>query len=191
MERYFRGSLPLAQNAPRKMILSRDRTEGGPILTLLNADKHRQDALDLARRARDYVALEVGRAPDAAYIDDFFNTTPPEVDRSNLHHFGIRKHARLTGMLAIAEGYEQPDDWWIGLLLIDPAFRSKRIGRNVVKDIRKRAHRRGINALKLSVLYANPRGLKFWLREGFVHHRDAPATPTSDGHDRVVLKYQL
>ncbi len=83
------------------------------------------------------------------------------------------------------------DDWWIGLMLLDPAFRSQRIGHTVMNKVKRKAQHRGINMLKLAVLCANPRGLRFWIREGFTHHRAAPATPQSDGHDRVVLKFQL
>ena len=74
-------------------------------------------------------------------------------------------------------------------MLIDPAFRGQRIGHRVIGLVKTRAKEHGVSAIKLAVLAANPRGLKFWKREGFVHHRDAPATPASDGHDRVVLKY--
>jgi len=176
---------------PEKRFSFRYVSEGGAILTPLTEDMHHDDALSLAQRAHEYVSLEVGRAPDSAYIRDFFRATPPDVPASNLSHYGVRKGQKLAGIVGIAEGYELPEDWWIGLLLIDPAFRNKGIGRKVVRNIQDRARRHGIAALKLSVLYANPEGLKFWLREGFVHHRDAPATATSDGHDRVVLKYLL
>ena len=60
-----------------------------------------------------------------------------------------------------------------------------------VDDVKRRARARGMAMLKLAVLEANPRAQKFWRREGFTHHRDAPATPESDGHDRVVLKCRL
>jgi len=97
----------------------------------------------------------------------------------------------MVGMICIAEGYEYPDDWWIGLMLIDPAFRNRCIGRRVVDMVKERAKLRKINMIRLAVLMANPRALKFWHREGFIHHRDAPATASSDGNDRVVLKYQV
>ena len=153
--------------------------------------EHSIDALDLSLRAQDYVVLEVGHAPDAAYIHDFFTATPPDLTQDCLIHLGLMEGPALVGMVCIAEGYELPNDWWIGLMLIDPAFRSQRIGHNVMNEVKRLAKLRGMNMLKLAVLCANPRGLKFWQREGFIHHRDAPATPDSDGHDRVVLKYQL
>ena len=42
------------------------------ILTRLDEQAHSADALDLAMRAADYVTLEVGHAPDEAFIRDFF-----------------------------------------------------------------------------------------------------------------------
>ena len=137
------------------------------------------------------VVLEVGHAPNDAFISDFFTATPPDLGPECLYHFAVREGPAMVGMICIAEGYEYPDDWWIGLMLIDPAFRNQRIGHRVVEDIKRRAKKRSINMLKLAVLQSNPRALRFWRREGFVHHRDAPATPESDGHDRVVLKHQL
>lgn len=160
-------------------------------LHAMNQRDHSQDALDLAVRAQDYVVLEVGHAPDDGYIHDFFTATPPDLGPECLLHYGLMEGPAMVGMVCIAQGYEYSDDWWIGLMLLDPAFRSQRIGHKVVSDVKRLAKERGINMLKLSVLCANPRATKFWLREGFKHHRDAPATPESDGHDRVVLKFQL
>ncbi len=155
---------------------------------LTQAD-HSSDALDLATRAADYVTLEIGHAPDDAYVRDFFTATPPELGPECLLHYAVMQGPAMVGMVCIAEGYEYPDDWWIGLMLLDPAFRGRGIGRTVTSLLKIRAKNRQINMIKLAVLAANPRGLNFWQREGFVHHRDAPATPSSDGHDRVVLKY--
>lgn len=161
------------------------------ILSRLNEQAHSVDALDLAMRAADYVTLEVGYAPDAAYIRDFFTATPPDLGPECLIHLGVMEGPAMVGMLCIAEGYEYPDDWWIGLMLLDPAFRGQRIGSRVMGLVKGRAKDCGVNMIKLAVLEANPRGLKFWRREGFVHHRDARATVRSDGHDRVVLKYKV
>jgi GNAT superfamily N-acetyltransferase len=160
-------------------------------LATITLAEHAADALDLATRAQDYVVLEVGHAPDDAYIHDFFTATPPDLGTDCLIHFGVMEGSAMVGMICIAEGYEYPDDWWVGLMLMDPAFRNQRIGHTVVDMVKARAARQGIHMLKLAVLCTNTGGLRFWLREGFTHHRDAPATPDSDGHDRVVLKYRI
>jgi GNAT superfamily N-acetyltransferase len=95
----------------------------------------------------------------------------------------------MVGMICVAQGYEYPDDWWVGLMLMDPAFRSQNIGHRVVDMVKARAKKNNVHMIKLAVLLSNPRAINFWLREGFKHHRDAPATPDSDGHDRAVLKF--
>lgn len=160
-------------------------------LVPMTKDAHSDDALDLATRAADYAVLEVGHAPDDAYIEDFFTATPPDLGPDCLLHFGIMQKPAMVGMLCIARGYEYPDDWWIGLMLLDPAFRNQGIGHKVITQVKDRARAADTKMLKLAVLAANPSALRFWQREGFVHHRDAPALPDSDGHDRVVLKYVL
>lgn len=153
--------------------------------------KNADDVLDLTNRALDYVMLEMGYAPDQTYVDAFFDATPPGVSQEGLMSFGVMSGDALVGIVGIAQGYEFVTDWWIGLMLLDPAFRGQGLGKQVVDQIKKDADARGILFLKLSVLRANPRGSKFWHREGFVKHRYAPATPDSDGHDRIVLKYRI
>lgn len=161
------------------------------VLSPITQAGHAEDAMDLALRARDYITLEVGHAPDDQYIKDFFTAAPPDLGPSCLQTLSVMSGPAMVGMTCVAEGYEWPDDWWIGLLLLDPAFRGQGIGQKVVHQIKERAAQKGVNWIKLSVLFANPRGLTFWLHQGFTHHRDAPATPQSDGHDRVVLKYKV
>lgn len=161
------------------------------ILRTITQERNSEDVLDLAMRAADYVTLEVGHAPDDAFVADFFTASPPDLTADCLIHLGVMEETAMVGIICIAQGYEYPDDWWIGLMLLDPAFRNQRIGRTVVHAVKQRAVASGVDMLKLAVLKANPRGLRFWERQGFVHHRDAPATPGSDGHDRIVLKFQL
>lgn len=150
---------------------------------------HADDVLDLAQRAADYVVLEVGRAPDTAYVDEFFTASPPDVPPEGLMHFAVMLETAMVGLVCIAEGYEFPDDWWLGLVLMDPAYRGRGIGGAAIDAVKTRARGRNIAMLKLAVLDANPRAHKFWRREGFVFHRHAPALPGSDGHDRTVLKF--
>ncbi|MBW4708329.1 GNAT family N-acetyltransferase [Roseobacter sp. YSTF-M11] len=161
------------------------------VLRPINKADHAEDALDLAQRAADYVILEVGHAPDAAFINDFFDAVPPGLTTADLMTFGVMQEQAMTGIVCIAEGYELPTDWWIGLVLLDPAYRGSGIGRTVLHLIKTKARRARMTMLKLAVLEANPRAMHFWTREGFVPHRYAPATPQSDGHNRWVLKYQL
>lgn len=160
-------------------------------LERINKQDHAEDVLDLAERAADYVTLEIGRAPDLDFVMDFFEAVPPGLTTNDLFTFAVMQESAMLGVICAAQGYELPDDWWVGLVLLDPAFRGRGAGHNVVQLIKKNARGAGMNMLKLAVLEANPRAMQFWKREGFVEHRYAPATPQSDGHNRWVLKLQL
>ncbi|MEP2640000.1 GNAT family N-acetyltransferase [Roseobacter sp.] len=162
-----------------------------PRLVPITQAKHAEDALDLAERAADYVTLEVGHAPNMDFIDGFFTAAPPGLGTDDLLHFAVMDGPAFIGIICIAEGYELAKDWWIGLVLMDPAYRERGIGHKVINSIKNRARTAGIEALKLSVLEVNTRATLFWTREGFVPHRYAPATPDSDGHNRWVLKHDL
>ena len=72
--------------------------------------EHSADALDLAMRAADYVTLEVGYAPDDAYVEKFFTATPPDLAADCLFHYGVMQGPAMVGMMCIAKGYEYPDD---------------------------------------------------------------------------------
>lgn len=157
----------------------------------INKEDDAEDALDLSMRAADYVTLEIGRAPDMDFVEDFFQAVPPGLTTKDLHAFSVMQERAMLGMTCVAQGYEYPDDWWIGLVLLDPAYRGRGVGRLVLHQMKKKARQIKIKMLKLSVLEANARALHFWTREGFVPHRYAPATPDSDGHNRWVLKYEL
>ncbi|MDW4499257.1 GNAT family N-acetyltransferase [Sulfitobacter sp. D35] len=159
-------------------------------LETLDAARDHDRALALARRAADYVRLDTGRDPDAAYITEFFEDLPPGGNASDLMTLGIVTDDTLAGLLGMARGYETESDWWIGLLLLDPKYRGRRLGAAVLAEIRRRARAEGIAALKLAVLRTNPRGLAFWQAHGFVHHRDAP-DHDDPSQDRVVLKHEL
>lgn len=156
----------------------------------ISKSRHALEVLDLMHRAADYVTLEVSRTPDLLFVHEFFEATPPGVDKDGLFPFGMRQNDRLIGVVGVAAGYEFPTDWWIGLMLIDPALRGRGIGAAVFQALAEKARTDGVLMVKLSVLTANPRARAFWERQGFEFHRPAPALPGSDGHDRVVLKYR-
>ena len=160
-------------------------------LKTISAEDNFDDVMDLAERARDYVIFEIGHAPDEEYVRQFFEATPPDLGPECLIHFAVMEGDAIAGILCIADGYEFPEDWWLGLVLLDPAYRGRGIGKKAIDQTKARAAAAGRQALKLAVLDANIRGKMFWAREGFDLHRLAPATPDSDGHNRLVLSCRV
>jgi len=123
---------------------------------------------DLFRRAADYVHLETGQPPDRAQTIDFFTETPLGIDPNTSLHLGYFADDTLIAMATTAFGFPNPDDAYIGLLLIDPEHRGKRLGQQMVNHIVTAARARHATRILIAVLEDNPKGHRFWAKMGFI-----------------------
>ena len=123
---------------------------------------------DLFIRAADYVLLESGQTPDAAQTQDFFTEAPPGIDPASGLQFGYDLDGDLIAMATVAFGFPNPHDAYIGLLLIDPAHRGKRLGQQMVNHIVSAARARHATRILIAVLEDNPKGHRFWSKMGFI-----------------------
>ena len=145
--------------------------------------------LALCQRASDYVMLDTGRVPDLAYVESEMTHAPPSVPPEQIWCWG---HAHPDGSLdAIAtclKGYYEPNDWYLGLLLLDPTARGAGLGTRMARHVKDQAINDDANCLRIAVLDANPRGRAFWQRLGFVHEK---STDVGDGGLRHVHRLPL
>ncbi|WP_299374216.1 GNAT family N-acetyltransferase [uncultured Tateyamaria sp.] len=144
--------------------------------------------LHLCLRARDYIALETGTGPDIAYVEEAMTDAPPIVPPNQIWIWGAQAGGTLTGIATCLKGYYAPDDWYLGLLLLDPAARGRGLGAQMVAHVSDQARADGGTCLRISVLDANPRGRAFWVRQGFAHEK---STTAGDGQLRHVHRYDL
>ena len=146
--------------------------------------------MDLARRAVDYVRLESAREPDDAWVYETTRDAPPQVPPEDVLLFGLeRADGTLAGWLGALRGFYAPGEWYVGLLLLDPAARGQGEGARLFGHLREMARAEGARLLRIAVLEANPRGRRFWEREGFT--RLAKSVAGEDGHTRHVLEMDL
>lgn len=117
------------------------------------------------RRAGDYLALESGLTPAAA-ARAFFEERPPAGSDEPMK-FGIAGEDGLLAIGDLAFGYPQPDDAFIGLLLLVPEWRGAGLGGAIVAEVKRLALARGASRLLVGVLDANARARVFWERQGF------------------------
>ena len=130
---------------------------------------------DLFGRAADYVLLESGIAPDATQTDVFFTESPPGIDPATALRLGhFLQGGVLVAMAQIAFGFPSPDDAYIGLLLIDPAHRGKRLGQQMLDHIFLAAKAKGATRILIAVLEENSKGHRFWCKMGFVEETRGP-----------------
>ena len=148
-----------------------------------------QRVLHLCQRARDYILLETGAEPDMDYVRETMTDAPPSVPPDQIWCWG---HARPDGSIdAIAtclKGYYEAEDWYLGLLLLDPAARGKGLGEHMAQHVIDQATRGDAACLRIAVLDANPRARMFWERLGFAYEK---STSAGDGHLRHVHRLAL
>ena len=146
--------------------------------------------MDLARCAADYARLESGDEPNDAWVRSVTRDAPPQVPPEDVLLFGLeREDGSLAGWLGALRGFYAPGEWYVGLLLLDPAARGQGEGARLFHHLRGMARAEGARLLRIAVLDANPRGRRFWEREGFT--RLAKSVEGEDGHTRHVLEMDL
>ena len=162
----------------------------GERIAALDPEADHARLMDLARRAADYVRLESGREPDDAWIYEMTRDAPPGVPPEDVLLFGLeREDSTLSGWLGALRGFYAPGEWYVGLLLLDPAERGRGEGARLFGHLRDMARSEGARLLRIAVLDANPRARRFWEREGFA--RLAKSVGGEDGHVRHVLEMDL
>ncbi len=130
-----------------------------------------QDALVLQRlfeKCQDYMLLVDGQpaAPNAAVEE--FQDRPPGKSLEDKFLFGIMDFRNeLVGEMDALRAYPDESTWWIGLLLLDPAVRSRRIGEKVLEGFVGYVRAKGGQAIMLGVVAENKNAYRFWLRMGF------------------------
>lgn len=126
-------------------------------------------------RSADYVELESGGQPTDANAAEYFTDGPPDCDLAQSLKIGLfAADGALLAITDMAFGYPQPADAFIGLLLIDPAFRGQGLGRVFFDHLKAQAKERDAGRLLVAVLDENTRARAFWSRLGFELEQSFP-----------------
>lgn len=140
--------------------------------------------LDLCKRAADYVELETGRAPDMAYVKETMTDAPQNLSVDQLWCWGhTNADGGLIGIATGLKGYYEADDWYLGVLLLEPAARDNGLGTRMARHVIDKARADNAACLRVAVLDTNIRARIFWLRLNFQHEK---STAIGDGQLRHV-----
>ena len=119
------------------------------------------------REAPDYWLLAEGCCDPPHQAQEFFTDAPPNCDPSTSDRLGLFLNQRLSGVAEVFYGFPEPNDAYLGLMMIGPWAQGKGHGRSFLAHAVALARKRHAPRLYLAVLDANPRGRAFWEREGF------------------------
>ncbi|HVR39340.1 MAG TPA: GNAT family N-acetyltransferase [Thermoanaerobaculia bacterium] len=139
---------------------------------------------DLFERCSDFHELSEGSPtrPDAAAHE--LASVPPGGKPDDNFVIGIFDSEQLVAVLNLARNFPRPGEWWIGLLMLDPAVRARGLGRRIVEAALPWS---AASAMWLGVLEANPRAERFWRRAQFEEvERQDFRSDTGKAH-RIIL----
>ena len=135
-------------------------------LPLDAADQPRVQALLTA--CDDYALMLTGQPnpPDAAAT--LFASLPPGRGPADKLVLGIQEpDGTLIGLIDVVREYPDPGVWFLGLLLLHPAHRSRGLGTRVYDAFAEWAFAEGCDIMRLGVVQQNEAALRFWSRIGF------------------------
>jgi GNAT superfamily N-acetyltransferase len=119
-------------------------------------------------RCPDYFELVEGRAVRPREAADLLADCPPGQSAADKLLLGVFDAThRLAGILDVVPDYPVQGAWFIGLLLLDPAFRSRGLGQRLYGAFEAWAARSGASRIDLGVVEANTGAARFWTRRGF------------------------
>lgn len=158
---------------------------------------------DFYRAAPDYWLLAEGACDPDRQAAELFTDVPPSCDPEASHRLGLflpggasgtssspRREGigaegsppqRLSGVAELSFGFPDPQDAYLGLMLLGPWAQGMGHGRAMLAEIKRLARAQGSPRLYLAVLEANVRGRAFWEREGF-HHTGLSRHDPDTGH---------
>jgi ribosomal protein S18 acetylase RimI-like enzyme len=135
---------------------------------------------DLFGRCVDHFLLHDGQPPepDSAAIE--FGDVPPGRTQADKHLHGIfeRRHPdRMIGLVESVSGYPDEATWFLGLLLIDPAWRRRGLGSAALTALEAMVVEAGYRTIRLAVIEPNREARRFWVRHGFRHEETRKQQP--------------
>ena len=138
---------------------------GSPVVRLGNADRELLSRLCI--RCSGFFELIEGRPANDATADEILGPLSSEYARRTKHVWGVEENGELIAVAELLQGHPSIHDWYIGLLLIAPEHRGKRLGRRFCAAILDWIAGQNGVMVRLVVQHQNPRARAFWEREGF------------------------
>jgi GNAT superfamily N-acetyltransferase len=117
--------------------------------------------------APEYWLLADRVPPGPTKAVEFFTDGPPNCDVSRSHRLGMFLDGRLSGVAELSVGFPEPDDFYLGLLMLGAWAQGAGYGKTFLTHLEGLARQSEATQLYLAVLDENPRGWAFWTREGF------------------------
>ncbi len=127
----------------------------------------------------------LGLPPGPSMAQDLARALPPGKEYDDKFLIGIFAGPQeLVGVLDVIRDYPTQGEWWLGVLMLDPARRGKGLGESVCRAVEQWATNAGAHYIRLGVAVQNTRAHQFWKRLGF-EELERRIRKLSDGQESV------
>lgn len=135
----------------------------------------------------DYHIMSSGRIATDENVDDIFKYNEKKTIEDSLTLGIYNNDEILVGIVDIFKNYPDVGTWMIGLLLISPNERNKKLGRAVHDEIERYAVSQGANVLRIGVLKENTNGRRFWDSLGYQYVKTIKMEIENKNHNVDIL----
>jgi GNAT superfamily N-acetyltransferase len=145
----------------------------------------------LLERCGDYFDMAEGQPAGPNEAEEEFTAGPPERFPQDQFCLGIPddRPGELAGVLGALRHHRRPNQWYLGLLLLDPNYRGSGLGRTAYEAFEQWIRRQGADSVVLAVLEVNTRAAGFWESLGFATPRCYPARQFGQRR-HVLIEYE-
>jgi len=140
---------------------------------------------ELLSACGDYFELILAQPAPAAEARNTLTEVPPGHSLEAKHVVGLFAPEGLRGIVDFVRGYRTEKEWYLGFLLLHPAWRSGGRGGRIVEALAAEAARAGMERVRLAAAEQNPAARRFWESCGFREDRIMP--PRTTGLRQTVL----
>jgi len=142
----------------------------------------------LFERCTEFFQLVEGAPPGPDEGANELNYVAPGKTIDDTVSFGVFDGDRLVAFAGLLRDYPKAPEWWLGLLLLDPAERGRGFGARIVQEILDWiAAQSGTTTLWIAVQTQNEAGERFWRRIGFEEQRRQPYASPRTGLQSAVI----
>lgn len=122
----------------------------------------------LNEKCLEYYLLHEGVVPSSKEAAEIFSALPPGKGYEDKFVLGIFKESgKLTGLIDIVRDYPIEGEWMLGLLLIHPDERGRKLGKSAHEALAQWAVGFGARCFRIGVVEENCKGKKFWTGIGY------------------------
>jgi GNAT superfamily N-acetyltransferase len=127
------------------------------------------------QQCSDFFVLQNGTPPSEIEAEEVFNEVPPGRGVEDKLPIGVfDSDGTLVSLIDVLRDYRLKFEWWIGLMLVAPAFRNVGLGRQIHGAFESYAFKCGTRRLLLAVLEKNTGAHRFWAKLGYRKVKDHP-----------------